>query len=442
MRDGHCERTTMRSFALRTLLILCSVASASAESPVNWTGFRGAGDSHVTVRHVPVTWEPRGGRRGGNWTIRLPGYGQSSPVVWGDQIFVTAVSGTDKEHLHVLAIDLQSGQTRWQKDFAGTQRVPDGDAVSRAAPTPVIDAEHCYVMFESGDLFALTHAGELVWQRSIVKEFGEFQGPHGYGSSPILADGKLVVQVCHNGPSYLLAIDRMTGKDLWKVDHPSETGWSTPAAYRRGETNGIVVSSSGSVRAYDVRDGRELWFVTGIRGNSTASPSIADDVVVIGGGSDRMGPPLPEGVTAGSLAIRLGGSGDVSATHVLWKSSKVSSGYASPLVHEGRAWFVNRVGGVQCVDIVSGNILGQTRLPGTAWASPLWHRGKLFFFGKDGAVTVLADGPELQEIGESQLAATDVVYGVAAVEGAWIVRTGRGLLRIGEATQPTTPDRR
>lgn len=408
-----------------------SAAEAPGESP--WAGFRGAGDSHVLVRQVPVTWELRGGRRNGNWTIRLPGYGQSSPVVWGGQVFVTAVSGPEKEHLHVLAVDARTGSTRWQKDFAGTQRVPDGDAVSRGAPTPVLDAERCYALFESGDLIALTHAGDVVWQRSIVRDYGEFQGPHGYGSSPILADGKLIVQVCHGGPSYLLALDRGSGQTLWKVDHPSETGWSTPAMFRQGETVGVVVSSSGSVRAYDVRDGRELWFVTGITGNSTASPTVAGEIVVVGGSSERMGPPPPAGVTAGSLAIRLGGVGDVSESHVLWKSAKVSAGYASPLVHDGLAYFVNRVGGIQCVDIVTGAIKSQTRLPGSAWASPLFHDGKAFFFCKDGAVVALNADAGLAEIGESSLSATDVVYGVAAVEGAWIVRTGRGLLRIGAA---------
>ncbi|MDP1797093.1 MAG: PQQ-binding-like beta-propeller repeat protein [Planctomycetaceae bacterium] len=180
-----------------------------------WPGFRGNGDSHTAASRLPVTWELRG-RRAGSWTIRLPGYGQSSPVVWGEMVFVTAVSGDEKEHLHVLAISLQDGKTLWKKDFAATQRVPDGDAVSRGAPTPVVDAERLYAVFESGDAIALSHAGDVLWQRSFVKDYGDIKGPHGYSSSPVLAGDALVLQVAHAGPSYLLALDKATGQPFPK----------------------------------------------------------------------------------------------------------------------------------------------------------------------------------------------------------------------------------
>lgn len=416
-----------------------------------WPGFRGNGDSHSAASRLPVTWELRG-RRAGSWTIRLPGYGQSSPVVWGEMVFVTAVSGDEKEHLHVLAISLQDGKTLWKKDFAATQRVPDGDAVSRGAPTPVVDAERLYAVFESGDAIALSHAGDMLWQRSFVKDYGDIKGPHGYSSSPVLAGDSLVLQVAHAGPSYLLALDKATGKNRWKVDHPSQTGWSTPTVFRDDGIVGVIASTAGSVRAYDLHDGRELWFVTGVQGNSTASPTVVGNQVLIAASADREGggsrsrggsargdgqPPMPGGgrpasdpAQAGSLAIRLGGSGDVTASHISWKAAKVSAGYASPVVAEGLAYFVNRVGGVQCVDIATGEVRWQHRLPGSAWASPVLVDGNVFFFCKDGAVVVLKAGPNLEEVGESTLSATDVVYGVAAVEGAWLVRTGRGLVKI------------
>ena len=416
-----------------------------------WPGFRGRGDGHAVNRPLPVAWELRN-RTAGSWTIRLPGYGQSSPVVWGDQVFVTAVSGEKKEHLHVLAVGVADGKTRWQRDFAATQLVPDGDTVSRGAPTPVTDADRLYVVFESGDVVALTHAGEIVWQRSIVKDYGEFKGPHGYASSPALSADRLILQVAHSGPSYVLAINPKTGENHWKVDHPAQTGWSTPAIYHHAGIDGVIVSSSGSVRAYSLIDGHELWLVTGVVGNSTASPTVSDDVVIIGCSGDREGAgrtpragppstppassrPAPDPAQAGSLAIRLGGSGDVTATHVVWKSPKVTSGYASPVVAGGLAYFVNRVGGVQAVNVANGEILWQQRLPGSAWASPVLADGKLFFFCKDGAVIVLQAGAVLSEVGENTISATDVIYGVAADDHAWLVRTGRGLIRIANPVQ-------
>jgi len=414
-------------------MLMCSATwSLSAAEPSTgspWPGFRGRGDSHATVANLPISWELRS-RTPGSWTIRLPGYGQSSPVVWGDRVYVTSVSGEQKEHLHVLAIRLTDGSRLWQRDFSGSQRVPDSDAVSRGAPTPCVDSQRLYTVFESGDVMALTHDGDLVWERSLVREYGELKGPHGYASSPVLADERLLIQVCHSGPSYVLAIDPATGKNLWKVDHPSQIGWSTPAVFQHGATKGMIVSTVGSVRAYALEDGRPLWWVTGLHGNSTATPTVTDDLVVIGGSNEPGGGGFRPAGAGGSLAIRLGGAGDVSESHVVWKSSRISTGYASPLVVDGLAYFVGRIGTLQCVDARSGEVKWQHRLPGEAWASPVHVAGTVMFFCKDGAVVALKAGAELKELGESTLSVTDIVYGVAAVDGAWLVRTGRSLIKI------------
>lgn len=419
-----------------------------------WPGFRGRGDSVSAAKSLPLSWELRD--RGAGWTVRLPGYGQSSPVVWKGRVFTTAVSGDNKEQLHVVAVDLAKGDRLWQKDFAGTQAVRDSDTVSRGAPTPTVDADRLYAVFESGDVVALSHTGETLWQRSFVKDYGEIKGPHGYASSPLLVDDLLVIQVCHGGPSYLLALDKATGQNRWKVDHPSQTGWSSPVAHRSGETSAIIVSSAGSVRAFDAKDGREIWSVAEVQGNSTPSATISDGLVVIGassemggGGARRSGGETPrtegtrpvEGVRPpggfggdpaqrGSLVIRLGGSGDVTGTHVVWKSPKVQSGYASPVVLDGFAYFVNRAGVAQCVELQSGEIKWQERLPGQMWASPVANNGHLIFFCKEGTVAVAKAGPAQPEFVESTLSATDIIYGVAAVDGAWIVRAGRSLTKI------------
>lgn len=450
--------TDMLRFGFAILLAIYSATTTCADE--NWVGFRGRGDSISAAKNLPVTWEQRG-RTG--WTTRLSGYGQSSPVVWKKQVFATSVSGDDKEHLHVASIDFDTGEKIWQKDFAATQKVKDSDTVSRGAPTPVVDSERLYASFESGDVVALSHAGNVLWQSSFVKDYGEIKGPHGYASSPVLVDGLLIIQVCHPGHSYLLAIDSKTGSKKWKADHPSQTGWSSPAIYSHEQTTAIVLSTAGSVRAYDAKDGTELWYVTGLSGNSTASPTIAGDLVVIGAGergggggprrgstegrpppqSDRThvdrvrsnstpGVPAPAESAAptGSIAIRLGGRGDVTQTHVVWKTPKATTGYSSPLVYQGFVYLTNKVGVVQCVDLQSGEIKWQQRLPGQMWASAVAHDAHLYFFCNEGAVVVLKAGPELQRIADNSISVTDVVYGVAAVDNAWIVRSGRSLVKI------------
>lgn len=427
----------------------------------HWPAFRGNGDSQSTLSGLPVQWSLRG-RSPGNWERRLPGYGQSSPVVWGDRIFVTAVSGEKKEHLHLLAVNLADGQILWQRDFAASQQIPDRDSVSRGAPTPVATADRVFVVFESGDVAALTHAGEVLWQRSFVNDYGELQGPHGYASSPVLVDNLLILQVAHAGPSYILALDTHTGENRWKVDHPSQTGWSSPVAYDCGSQKGVIVSTAGLVRGLDPLTGEELWRVSAIQGNSTATPTVFQDLVVIGTSEPRGGesgeggrPPRRAPATSenapdseavpqsppGCVAIRLGGTGDISETHVVWRADKVASGYASPVVAADCVYFVNRVGGLQCVNLKSGQLLWQQRLPGQVWASPVAHAGQVTFFGKDGAVISIPAGKENPVWAESSLSATDVVYGVAAVQNSWIIRTGRTLLRIsaGESLPTSAP---
>ncbi len=386
--------------------------------------------------------------------------------MWKEHIFATAVSGEMKEQLHVLKISLKDGSTLWQRDFVGTQKVKDNDAVSRGAPTPLVDGDRVYVAFESGDIFSLTHEGEVLWQRSFVKEYGEIKGPHGYASSPVLAGDVVVLQVSHSGPSYILGMHKETGETAWKVDHPSQTGWSTPCVYQNGDHQVVVISTSGSVRGLNGMTGEEEWNVQNVQGNSTASPSLSEYGIVIGSGGDREGgggrgrrssgrgegdkgeasgneessgvvSKIDQKTTSdkktekrGSCLIKLGGKGDVTESHVAWSSSKLTTGYASPLVAGEYAYFVNRVGVVQCVEMKTGEIKWTHRLPGQVWASPIAHEGKILFFCKEGNVITMQGGPEAKEISESTISSTDVVYGVAAVDGSWLVRTGRGLYRI------------
>ncbi|MBX3441994.1 MAG: PQQ-like beta-propeller repeat protein [Planctomyces sp.] len=410
-------------------LMAALCGSPDEPDPDVWPGFRGRGDSVSMSRNLPVSWPARGGRRGG-WTVRLPGYGQSSPVVWRDQTYVTAVSGEEKERLHVICVGLDDGARRWECEFPATQRMPDSDSVSRGAPTPVVAAEAVFVMFESGDLFALTHEGDELWRRSLVAEFGEFKGPHGYASSPVLAGGFVVLQVCHSGPSYVLALDPKSGDTAWRTDHPSQTGWSTPAVVSSDDGELVIVSSAGSVRAYDARDGREQWFVVGLAGNSTASPSVAGDLVLIGASQREAASP------ANSLGIRLGGAGDVTESHVVWRSPRASTGYSSPVAAHGLAWFVNKSGVAACVDVATGEVLWTVRLPGECWASPAAFDDKVAFFCKGGDVVVYRAAPEEELLGESSVSATDIVYGIAAVDAAWLVRTGRSLIKV--AADPGT----
>ncbi|HEX2491441.1 MAG TPA: PQQ-binding-like beta-propeller repeat protein, partial [Blastocatellia bacterium] len=205
------------NLSLILLLIINSIPSvwaANGRTDV-WPGFRGLGDSHTAARELPLEWADD---KNVAWDVALPGYGQSSPVVWRDRVFLTAVEGANKEKLLVFSQDLKGGRQLWVKEFPATFTMKDANTVSKAAPTPAVDERRVYVFFESGDLFAFDHKGNPQWRRKLAEEYGAYKTNHGLGSSIALTDKAVIALVAHGGPSYLLAVDKQTGKNLWKSD--------------------------------------------------------------------------------------------------------------------------------------------------------------------------------------------------------------------------------
>lgn len=392
-------------------LVLLSPARGAAP-PDAWPGFRGTGDSVSEAKHLPLRWSPTENIA---WTTDLPGYGQSSPVVWKDRVFVTAVEGEFKDTLHLLCLDLATGKVHWRKRFAGTQRVKTSDYVSKAAPTPVVTADRAFALFESGDLFALDHGGKELWRRSLAKDFGPFTGQHGLGTSPVPAGDALLVLVAQ-GRGYLLAVDMVTGRDRWRTGHDFGASWSSPAVAEEKGRMTAVVSSNGTVAAFDVKTGDRLWRVDGLTGNTVASPTVAGRQVVIGSSDQRS-----------QVGVRLDGR-----ERVAWRSDGAVSSFGSPLVYQGLGYAVSREGVAYCFDAATGKGLWDTRLPASCWASPVGGCGRVYFFTRDGVCVVAKADKEYEPLAENRLGVKGRVYGVAAVEGALLVRTGTALVRVGK----------
>ena len=391
------------------------VAAAAPEANVPaWPGFRGDGSSTTSAADLPLEWSAEEGIA---WQVELPGYGQSSPVIWGDTVFITAATGKMKETLIVAAYDLASGKQRWQKEFPATEQVEATDYVSKAAPTPAVDAQRLYVWFESGDLLALDHAGKLLWQRQLIKEYGEYKGNHGLGSSLALAKAGLILLIDHDGPGYLLCIDKASGKNRWKVDRDARVSWSSPIIIP-GDEEEILISSKGVVQTYRAGDGKLVWELTGLDGNTVASPTPAGELVVIGSND-----------AAWNVALKRGAQVE---DRIAWRAEATNS-FGSPLVHRGKVYYVNRAGVAMCVDLADGKTLWSQRLPGSCWASPLGAGDRVYFFTKDGQTLVAsADGGEggrAKVLAENGLPGEGTVFGVAAVPGAFVVRTTGHLIK-------------
>jgi outer membrane protein assembly factor BamB len=466
------------------LLPVLLAASVGAAPPTadSWPGFRGDGSSTSPAKGLPLKWSPTENLA---WRTALPGYGQSSPVAWKGRVFVTAVHGAEKETLLVLAVDAATGKVAWTKAFAAAQKSKNNPMTSRAAPTPVVGRDAVYAFFESGDVVALSHAGELRWRRSLSKDYGDFKNNHGVGSSPAQTDGAVLILIDDPGPSYLVALDKATGKNLWKADRTSRSSWTSPVVAACDGKPAVIVSSSGSLTAYDAATGKELATLTDIIGNSIPSPTVAGDLIVLGAGENRMKPD-PAAAARSNCCVRLVAKGGKGSFDPVWDGKKAISHHASPLAHGSHAYFVTKTGLVHCVDLKTGEERYAERLDNPCWATPVGAGDHVFFFGKDGVTTVLKAGPEYDVVATNRLwsaadfakrqreardeaAATlpkpperkgpgggpplpkeeldatrysavgDVVYGVAAVDGTFFVRTGTELICVREPDPAKRP---
>ncbi len=391
-----------------------AVAAAAAEPAHQWTGFRGTGDSHSGAK-LPLSWSDRHNIA---WKITTPGFGQSTPVAARGRVFLTAVEGAKKEKLLVVSLDAKTGKEVWRRSFASSRPQEAGDRVARAAPTPALDGEGLYALFDSGDLYALDHDGKLLWQKNFNTEFGAIQNGHDFGSSLRQAGETLYAFVNHVGPSYLVALAKKDGAARWKVDLPSEGGWNTPLVAQAGGKSVLLVQRKGGVAAHDPETGAQLWEDLREFSRESAIPSLS----VMGNTA-----VVPSNGKGGTWAFRLD-----APKEILWKAKAATNAYSSPLLTEKRAYFVNAVGVLYAVDLESGRDLWSTRLPATTWASALYSDGRVYFFTGDGTTVVFRDSDTMEKIAENRLEANSIVYAATPLADGLLLRTGNTLWKVAE----------
>ena len=392
---------------------------APGPGATRWPGFLGGPDANVSrAARLPLTWSDDSVA----WRIETPGFGQSSPVIWDDAVFLTSLEGEMKETLFVTAIDLEDGAERWRRTFDAAEAFEWNDYVSKGAPTPAVDGARLYVFFDSGDLLALTHDGETVWHRRLGAEYGTVGGNHGVGNSVLLTGDAVVVLLTRRTYSYLLAVDPATGENLWKADREPGVAWSTPMLAPGGEE--IVVSASGRIEGFDARTGERLWFFENLRGNHVPSPTITDELVIVGGMAVQA-----------NLALRRGGTGALDRGAVAWTAGS-GSNFASPFAYRDCVYWVNPAGAARCLAPESGAVRWTHRLPASIWATPLGHEDHVYFFTTEGVTQVLRASAEVSEVVATNRLSVDApVTGFAAVDDAIVIRAGTEVIRVGRAVE-------
>jgi outer membrane protein assembly factor BamB len=423
------------------LLILCTMTfSYSFVAKADWTAFLGGGNRiDAQSFSPPIEWSPK---QAIAWQVPLPGHGQSSPIIAGGYVYITATEGPMKETNIVACHDLQTGQEKWRESFPSSLQVKNDVYTSRAAPTPVADESGVIAFFESGNLIALTTNGQIRWQRDLIADYGKFEGRFGLGGSLAQTSDKVFVLADNDGPAYLASFDKQTGQTVWKTDRESRIAWSSPMIVSVDGEKQVVVSSSGSVDGYAADTGKLLWTFDDVGGNTVASPIPVDGGKFLIGASPGRNGENTEGAKQSNLLMQIVRTRTGFEPKVVWRNTQATSSFGSPMIHEGYAYYTNRAGVVYCIDAETGDTAYNARLAESNWATPIGIGKRVYFFGKDGTTTVLQSGPEKKVLAENRLWESaagggrggfggEIQYGVAPTPRGFVVRTGSRLFLVG-----------
>jgi outer membrane protein assembly factor BamB len=371
------------------------------------------------------------------WKLQMPALSGSTPIVWGDRIFLNVADALpdtgQKPSLHLWCVDRASGTILWQRDLGGGNHMQRKQ--NQSTPSPVTDGTNVWVMTGTGILKGFDFAGRELWARDIQKDYGRFGLNWGYGSSPLLHGDSLYVQVLHgmrtDDPSYLLRIDKATGKTLFRVERPttarmeSPDSYTTPALLQYNNVTEIVLTGGDVVTGHDPATGKELWRADGLNPTNDPNFRIVASPVVFG---DLIIAPTRE---RPMLVLKAGGRGDVTRSHLLW-TFDMGPAVPTPVTDGTHVYVINDRGIMACLEARTGReVYARQRLkPGTYSASPVLADGHIYVTNEDGLTSVVKAGPEFQVVAENDF--NDYTLSSPAVSNGQIFfRTTKYLWAIG-----------
>jgi outer membrane protein assembly factor BamB len=378
----------------------------------------------------PLSWDESDGTNI-RWKTEIPGRGHATPIVWGDQVFVTTaipfgealpprpstapgnhdnLPVTHQQRFVALAVDPDNGEIVWQKTLREALPHEQGHYTgSLASSSPVTDGEHVFAFFGTFGLYCLDVEGRLVWK----KDFGPMQSLHGHGegSSPALYKDTLIVNWDHEGKSFIAALDKATGEERWRAQRNEVTSWASPIIVEHERKPQVIVSGTSRVRGYDLAGGEVLWECGGLSSNIVASPVSANGMVFAGSSYDKRA----------LLAIRLkGAAGDITGgEQIAWSRFRGTPYVPSPLLYDGALYFLTHYQGILSrVDARTGEDRpGAIRLPGIGniYSSPVAAAGRIYVTDLDGKTVVVSSGEPPRLLSMNRLA--EPISASAAIAG-------------------------
>ena len=412
-----------------TVLIGWSVPGSSASGPGDWPYWRGPAADGMAVGDAPVRWSTTENVR---WKTDIPGLGHSSPVLWGDYIFLTTAiktgeppaaaqppaepaaqggrgrgpggGGPQVEHkFDVLALDRKTGKVLWQRTAKTAVPHEGGHNTygSFASNSPVTDGKFVYAFFGSRGMYCYDFKGNLIWERDFGVQL-RMKMAFGEGMAPVLAGDRIVLVFDHEGDSFITVLDKSTGKEIWRAARDEKTNWAAPLVTTVGKRTEVIVAGSNKSRSYDIETGKVIWEVAGLGANTIPQPVRQDDLVFLMTGYRN--PML--------MAVRLGREGDLTGTDaIVWSQTKGNSYTPSPVIFDNKLYALTDTGMLSCYNAKTGvPYYHQTRLPKTYSfkSSPVGANGRLYLASENEDVIVVKMGETFEVLATNTM--TDQVF--------------------------------
>lgn len=410
-------------------------ALASSALGANWPAWRGPdGDGRCEETNLPIHWDRKQNVR---WQVALPERGNSTPIVWGDRLFLTQAIESEGRRM-LMCLDRATGKLLWQRGVKIEGKETTHETNPHSASSPVTDGQRVVAWFGSAGLYCFDFSGKELWHRDL----GPQRHIWGYGSSPILHGDLCILNFGPGQPSFLLAVDKKTGQDVWKITEPNaDSGekkpeqekafwvgsWSTPVIIDTGSRTELLLSGPNRLIAFEPKTGRDLWTCAGLNPLVYTSPIYdrAKNIVVALGGYSGM-----------AIAVKAGGSGDVTASHRLWHHPKTKQRIGSGVISDGYIYIHNDPGVAECWELETGRLIWEERLRGSAakndsWSSMVLSGDRLYVINRGGDAFVLRASPKFEVLATNSIGETTMASLVPS-DGEIFIRTYQRLWCIAE----------
>jgi outer membrane protein assembly factor BamB len=440
--------------------LLLAALGGAAEAGDNWPQWRGPHQNGIVdAVGLPLQWSLTENIR---WKTALPSWSAATPIIWGDRVFVTSPSPAEPQpaeagsapaqqqgrrrrasrspggpELFLFCISKSDGKILWKRELDNKNRIHRKQ--NDATPSPVTDGKHVWIVTGTGVVTAFDMAGTQIWKKDLQKDYGTFGHNWGYASSPLLFDGSLIIEVLHgmktDDPSYIVSLDARSGTVKWHQERPTDAqrespdAYTTPVLLKHGGNAQIIISGGDYVTGHDPASGKEIWRASGLNPLNRPNYRVVGTPIING---DLIYAPTRQKPL---LALRAGGTGDISESHLVWKyEGSGAPDVPSPICDGRHLYLVDDRGMVTCLDPQTGAVIygPETTREGIVSASPIISEGRMYILNEQGITTVVATGPEFKVLATNEL---DGSYTLAspAVSGKQIfIRTETHLYCISE----------